>query len=66
MKSLSTFGEYGVMEVDAFESEKTLEDRMFNKTDGGLAEPRECYYFDVPLIHDHSKFGISFIAALCN
>ena len=64
-KNNESMGEYGVMEVNAFESEKTLEDEMFNKTDGGLAEPRQCYYFDVPLIHDHSNYGISFIAALC-
>ena len=52
------------MVMDSFESEKAIEDKMF--TNEGLAEPRQCFYLDLPLIYDHSKYGISFIAALCS
>ena len=50
--------------MNAFESEKDIENEMF--TTKGLAEPRQCFYLDLPLIYDNSKFGISFMAALCN
>ena len=40
---------------------------MFKRTGDGLAEPKQCYYLDVPLIHDdQSELGVGFIAALAS
>ena len=60
-----TIGEYGAMVVNAFEFEKELVKGMFKTNTDDYSEPKQCFYFDVPLIINHQSSGIRFIAALC-
>ena len=62
LQETEAIGEYGAMEVNSFECENELRS-MFEK--GGLMQPMQYQYFDVPQIFSPTNHGYAFIGALC-